>query len=63
MMDYDFLFKTFLKEYLTKVKEELPESYRARQLRMGGEMAELVERYETKFLKEPFMNAIKKVIK
>lgn len=55
------LFKEFLNEYLENVKKKLPESYRARQLEMGGTAANLVYEFETRFLKEPFMKAIKKV--
>ena len=52
------LFEIFLKSYLENVVNELPESYRARQLDMGGVATELVYKFESKFLKEPFMKAM-----
>lgn len=60
-MDEKKLFDDFLKEYLDNVKRELPESYRARQLDAGGILASLVYEFETKFLKEPFLKAIRRV--
>ena len=57
------VFDIFLAEYLENVQKELPTSYRAQQLKAGGTEALLVYEFETKFLKEPFMEAIKKLIK
>ena len=59
-MEEEKLFKEFLEEYFENVKKELPESYRARQLNAGGIAASLVYDFETKFLKEPFLKAIRK---
>lgn len=58
----DRLFKKFLAEYLKNVCKTLPQSYRSQQIRAGGIMAEAVLVYETKFLKKPFEEAIKKNI-
>lgn len=52
------LFKKFLSEYLKNVCKMLPQSYRSEQMKAGGIMAEAVLVYETKFLKEPFEEAI-----
>jgi hypothetical protein len=54
------LFENFLEEYLKNVKKKLPESFRAKQLEAGGLEAGLVYKFETDFLKEPFLKAIKK---
>jgi hypothetical protein len=59
-MDKDKLFQEFLESYLKNVKEKLPDSYRARQLKEGGLLAESVYLFETRFLKEPFMKALEK---
>lgn len=59
-MNEEKIFDEFLEEYLTNVKKFLPSSFRARQLEDGGIPAKLVYEYETKFLKEPFMKALKK---
>ena len=59
-MDEEKLFKKFLDDYLENVKKELPESYRAQQLKNGGVEKALVYEFETKFLKKPFMDAIHK---
>ena len=53
------VFNTFLARYLENVQKELPTSYRAQQLKAGGTEALLVYEFETRFLKEPFMKAIK----
>jgi len=58
-MDKEELFKKFLTKYLENVQKELPQSYRSQQLKNGGVEAELVFEFETRFLKEPFMDAIK----
>lgn len=55
------LFDEFLQEYLKNVQKILPQSYRARQMKMGGKMKDLVFEFETRFLKEPFLKAIRKV--
>lgn len=47
-------------EFLENVKKELPESYRARQLEVGGVGKDMVYKFETKFLKEPFKKAFRK---
>jgi len=52
------LFEKFLEEYLENVKKKLPESFRAKQLKAGELEAGLVYKFETDFLKEPFMKAI-----
>lgn len=52
------LFKDFIEEYLANVKRELPQSYRARQLEMGGMAASAVYAFEIRFLKEPFIKAL-----
>jgi len=57
------LFEEFLEEYLENVKKKLPDSFRAKQLKAGGLEAGLVYKFETDFLKEPFMKAIRKVEK
>lgn len=57
-MTDDEIFNVFLNEYLANVVEELPESFRARQLKMGGMAAQAVYIFETKFLKEPFLKAL-----
>lgn len=54
------LFKEFMTEYLNKVKEKLPESYRAQQLKAGGMCKTAVFYFEEKFLREPFMKALEK---
>ena len=61
-MDKEKLFNEFLEAYFENVKRELPESYRARQLEMGGILADKVYEFETRFLKEPFMDVIKKIM-
>ena len=61
--ELDKIFKVFLAEYLENVQRELPTSYRAQQLKAGGMEAALVYEFETRFLKEPFMRAIKGVMK
>lgn len=53
------IWEEFLNEYFKNVKRKLPESYRARQLEAGGLEAGLVIEFETKFLKKPFMKAMK----
>jgi len=58
-MDDEKLFKEFLEGYFENIKKKLPQSYRAQQLKMGGIAAGLVYDFETKFLKEPFMKALK----
>ena len=58
-MNDERLFEEFLTGYLLNVKEMLPESYRAQQLKAGGFSAGLVYDFETRFLKEPFMKALK----
>jgi len=55
------IWEEFLSEYLRNVQSELPDSYRAKQMKAGGFDAALVIEFETKFLKEPFMEALKKV--
>jgi hypothetical protein len=55
------VFKEFLVDYLKNVAKKLPESYRAKQLAAGGLEAAMVIEFETLFLHEPFMNAIKKI--
>lgn len=62
ILDKEQLFNTFLDEYLENVKRELPTSYRAKQLETGGLEAQLVYEFETQFLKEPFMKAIREVL-
>lgn len=57
------LFDTFLDEYLENVKIELPESYRAQQLKAGGIAKALVYKYERIFLEKPFIKAINTVLK
>jgi uncharacterized protein YnzC (UPF0291/DUF896 family) len=54
------LFENFLEEYLKNVKKKLPESFRAKQLKAGGLEAGLVYKFETDFLKEPFLKAVQK---
>lgn len=54
------LFYRFLEEYLNNVSRELPQSFRARQLRAGSLSADAVFEFETRFLKEPFLKAIRK---
>ena len=61
--ELDKVFNLFLAEYLKNVQKELPTSYRAQQLKAGGMEAALVYEFETRFLKEPFMKAIKQVVK
>jgi len=63
MTDKEKLFEQFLKEYLENVQRKLPTSYRAMQLKAGGNLAKLVYDFETRFLKEPFMDAIDETIK
>ena len=58
-MNDERLFTQFLKEYFDNIKEKLPQSYRARQLNNGGIEEQMVWEFETKFLKEPFMKALK----
>ena len=53
------LFATFLREYLENVMNILPESHRAKQLKAGGAGELAVYSYETAFLREPFLKAIK----
>lgn len=57
-MKFEELFKGFLLEYLNNVIKELPESYRAQQMKNGGVEAGLVMEFETRFLKEPFRKAL-----
>ena len=52
------IFGEFLIKYLENVKKELPESYRAKQLNATDVEASLVIEFETKFLKEPFIEAL-----
>ena len=52
------LFQEFLSKYLDNVKAILPDSYRARQYDMGGTFAGLVVDFESRFLKQPFMEAL-----
>lgn len=61
MNDKDKIFEKFLEAYFEKVKKILPDSHRARQLNVGGLEAKAVYIFETKFLKEPFMNVFKKL--
>ena len=63
MTENEKLFEEFLEEYLENVKKKLPDSYRAKQLKAGGLLAALVYKFETDFLKEPFMKAIEKLKK
>lgn len=58
MSEKERLFDKFLEEYLANVKRELPQSFRARQLEMGGNASKAVYAFETKFLKKPFMDAL-----
>ena len=60
-MDKEKIFTEFLEEYLKNVQKMLPQSYRAQQLKSGGVEEVLVFKFETDFLKEPFMNALKKI--
>lgn len=53
------IWQCFLEEYFENIKRELPQSYRAQQLNRGGVEAALVYEFETRFLKEPFMKALK----
>ena len=62
-MGNEELFEQFIEEYLANIKRELPQSYRARQLEMGGIAAKAVYVYESKFLLDPFMKAIKEAKK
>lgn len=55
------VFKVFLAEYLENVQKELPTSYRAQQLKAGGTEAALVYEFESRFLKGPFLKAIRNV--
>ncbi len=57
-MEKEKLFKNFLEAYLENVKRDLPQSYRTRQLKMGGMAASAVYAFETRFLKKPFMKAL-----
>ena len=57
-MDEEKLFKDFLEAYLENVKRELPQSYRAKQLEIGGMAASAVYAFETRFLKKPFIKAL-----
>ena len=59
-MDKDKLFQEFLESYLENILKELPQSYRAQQLKAGGVEALAVYTFEAKFLKEPFMKALEK---
>lgn len=63
MKDKELLWNIFLKTYLDNVVKELPDSYRAKQLKNGGLEAELVYEYETKFLKKPFMKVINEFLR
>lgn len=58
-MNDETIWEQFLKEYLDNVKRELPESFRAQQLKAGGMDASLVIKFETMFLKKPFFKALK----
>jgi hypothetical protein len=60
-MNDDELFKQFLEEYFENIKRELPTSYRAQQLNAGGVMAKAVYEFEERFLKQPFMKALKEM--
>ncbi len=60
--DKEKLFDIFLEGYLENVKKELPESYRAQQLKQGGLAKDAVYEFETRFLKQPFMKAIEEVL-
>jgi len=62
-MDRELLFKEFLAEYLERVKNILPDSHRAHQLEAGGVEKALVINFETRFLKDPFMKVINKILK
>lgn len=57
-MSDEAIFKVFLDEYLENVKNILPESYRAKQLKAGGAEKDLVYKFEGLFLKKPFMKAL-----
>ncbi len=60
-MNEEKVFEEFLEEYLSNVKKTLPDSFRARQLEAGGESAELVYEFETRFLKKPFLKALRRL--
>lgn len=62
-MDEDKLFKDFLEGYLRNVVRELPQSYRAQQLKAGGFASDAVYEFETRFLKEPFLKAVREAVK
>jgi hypothetical protein len=62
-MDKEKLFNEFLEEYLKNVQELLPISYRAQQIKAGGVEKKLVYEFETRFLKKPFENAMKKAFR
>jgi hypothetical protein len=57
------IFNEFLDSYLHKVVEVLPDSYRAKQLMSEDAfLISLVFETEAKFLKEPVMEAMRKII-
>lgn len=60
-IDEEVLWTDFLMEYLENVKRILPDSFRAKQLKAGGMEKALVYGMETKFMKEPFLKALRKV--
>ena len=61
LKNLDNRFDKFLEEYLENIKRELPESFRAKQL--SGDKIErtLVFEFETRFLKQPFLNIMKEI--
>jgi len=61
-VDREALWRAFLTSYLDNVLRELPESFRAKQLKNCGAEAALVHEFETRFLKSPFMKAVDGVI-
>ena len=59
-MDKEALFQEFLAQYLANVLRELPGSYCAKQIKAGDKSCLAVYFFEEKFLREPFMKALKK---
>jgi hypothetical protein len=56
-------FTEFLCKYLNNVQKELPSSYRAIQLKAGGIFAQAVYEFETRFLRQPFIEALREIEK
>ena len=56
------IFNDFMEEYLENVKTELPDSYRAMQLKAGGIQALAVHDFERRFLLKPFQKASLRII-